>query len=149
MGNAIRWTQEMLDAFNQRTTGGRRATDPPVAAPAEPKRSKYGNEKVVAGGVKHDSRKEAMRWLQLEQMQRNGIITDLARQVSFELAPAVRLAGERRQKPPLRYIADFTYMHKGQLAIEDVKSEATRKNDAYRIKKHLMKSVLNLDITEV
>jgi hypothetical protein len=145
MSNAIRWTQEQLDEFERRRHPGRRSTDP--AAPAAP--SKHLNVKTTVDGITYDSSKEAKRAAQLEMMQDAGIITELARQVRFELAPGVRLAGERRKKPALRYYADFTYMRDGCQVIEDTKSDHTRKLEAYRIKKHLMKSVLNLDITEV
>lgn len=145
MSNAIRWTQEQLDEFERRRHPGRRSTDL-AAAPAP---SKYLNKKTTVDGLTYDSAKEARRGAQLAMMQDAGMIADLKRQVSYVLAPAVTLAGERRKKPPLRYVADFTYMRDGQLVIEDVKSEHSRTLDAYRIKRHLMKSVLNLDITEV
>lgn len=115
----------------------------------KPKASKYGNEKRELDGETFDSKKELARWQQLQQMERAGLITDLKRQVPFVLAPAVKLAGEARTKPALRYYADATYMHGGQLVVEDVKSAPTRKTSAYRIKKHLMKTVLGLDITEL
>jgi hypothetical protein len=139
----MRWTQEMLDEF-QRGTERRRKQ-----IPVDVDRRKYGNEKVEVAGIKHDSMKEARRWGELRLLERAGDITELRRQVPFELAPAVRLAGEAKKKPALRYVADFTYMRAGQLVIEDAKSVATRKVATYRIKKHLMKTVLNLDIMEV
>jgi hypothetical protein len=140
---AMRWTQEMLDEFRLGTE--RRRQQIPVAVD----RRKYGNVKVEVDGIKHDSTKEAGRWGELRQLERAGAIHDLKRQVSFVLAPAVRLAGEVKKKPAIRYFADFTYMRDGQLVVEDAKSKPTRKLAAYRMKKHLMKTVLNLDITEV
>lgn len=113
------------------------------------KPAKYRNEQVEVDGVKHDSGKEATRWGQLQLLQRTGEIRDLKRQVSFVLAPAVRLAGEPKKKPAIRYFADFTYLQNGQMIVEDVKSKPTRKLAAYRLKKHLMKTVHGLDITEI
>ena len=111
------------------------------------KSSKYNAKKVTLSGITFDSRREADRWLVLTERQKRGEITDLRRQVHFELAPAVILDG--RKKPALRYVADFTYTENGAMVIEDVKSAYTRKMPTYRIKRHLMKSVLGLDIKEV
>lgn len=142
MGNAIRWDEKTLAEFHARTKAK-------AAAPAKPKRGKYGGEKVDQGGHKFDSKKEARRWLELEQLERAGQITDLKRQFAFVLAPAVRLAGEVRMKPALRYIADAVYLEAGQLVVEDTKSTPTRKKEAYRIKKHLMATVHGIQIKEV
>lgn len=145
-GGGLRWTEEALAEFKRK--GGAVASPAGAAAgPAKP--NKYRNEKVEVAGITHDSTKEAGRWGELRQLERAGKIADLKRQVSFVLAPSVRLAGESKKKPALRYFADFTYMENGQLVVEDTKSKPTRKLAAYRIKKHLMKTVLNLDITEV
>jgi hypothetical protein len=81
-------------------------------------------------------------------MQR-GEIQDLKCQVKFELAPKVKIEGEKRAKPALRYFADFTYLSNGKLIVEDVKSAATRKLPSFRNKKHLMKTVHDIDIREV
>lgn len=146
-GGAPRFSQEWLEQFEARKKGGRKPAAGAPAAPPAP--SKYGNAKVAAGEDKYDSRKEMRRHLELLLMQRGGQLAELRRQVPFELAPAVRLAGEARKKPALRYFADFTYMRGGQLVVEDTKSDGTRKLEAFRIKKHLMKTVHNIDITEV
>lgn len=122
---------------------------PRIVIMAKPKRNKYGAAKVTQAGITHDSGKEASRWHQLQLLQRAGQISDLKRQVSFVLAPAVRLAGEAKKKPALRYFADFTYVHAGHLVVEDTKSVPTRKLSAYRIKKHLMATVHGIHITEI
>lgn len=111
----------------------------------DPKR-KYRNQKVTVDGITFDSKKEAARWQQLKMMERAGKIDGLERQKSFELAPAVILDG--RRKPPMKYLADFVYYENGELIIEDCKSPVTRTEAAYRMKKHLMKSVHDIEITE-
>ncbi|MGA2160279.1 MAG: DUF1064 domain-containing protein [Dehalococcoidia bacterium] len=116
------------------------------------KRQKYGNKKVEVDGIIFDSSKEARRYQDLKLLESGGKISDLTLQKTFELAPAVYLHG--RKKPALRYVADFVYCKKdnpypGEVIIEDVKSKATRKNRAYRIKIHFMKSVLGLDVEEI
>lgn len=143
MSSAIRWSQEQLDAHRRRRSG-------PVPPPApEPAKGKYAAEKVEQGGQKFDSKKEARRWIELERQQAAGQIMELKRQQSFVLAPSVRLAGELRKKPALRYFSDFSYMQDGQLVVEDTKSRPTRKLAAYRIKKHLMATVHSIHIREV
>lgn len=132
----------MLDEYE------RRKKPVPVLAKTSPKPSKYASEKVEHQGEKFDSKKEGRRWLALLELQKAGKISDLKRQQSFVLAPAVKLAGEARTKPALRYLADFTFMRDGVLVIEDCKSKPTRKLPIFRAKKHLMKTVLGLDITE-
>ena len=109
------------------------------------KYNKYHNQKTrTSDGVEHDSRKEAQRWLELQLLQRAGEISDLERQVTFELIP--RQDGERA----CHYIADFVYTDAktGEKVVEDVKSEATRKDKAYIIKRKLMLYLKGIKISE-
>ena len=120
--------------------------DKPKAA----KRNKFNAQKVEMDGMTFDSKKEHKRYIELKAMQQRGEIRDLQHHAKFELAPKTKLEGEKRAKPALRYFADFTYYNtRGEYIVEDVKSEATRKKDSYRNKKHLMKTVLNIDVREV
>ena len=52
------------------------------------KKQKYGNKKVKRDGMIFDSQREADRWTYLCQLMDAGIITELDRQVTFELLPA-------------------------------------------------------------
>ena len=105
--------------------------------------TKYNNKKVIVDGHKFDSNKEALRYKFLKKIQEIGEIKELELQKSFELAPSVIING--RKKPALKYKADFTYIHKGQWIVEDVKGVLTA---VYKIKRHLMKSVHGIDILE-
>lgn len=111
--------------------------------------SKYKNKKVVYQGKKFDSIKERNRYIVLQAWQKAGVIGDLRLQVPFVLAPSVKFAGDEKAKPALRYIADFVYFKNGVQVVEDVKSKVTKKVGLYRVKKHLMKSVHGLEISEV
>lgn len=111
------------------------------------KASKHGNTKIEVDGIKFDSKREAARHLHLLMLQRAGMISDLKLQVPFVLQPAVVLDG--RKKTALRYFADFAYLERGRLVIEDAKSPHLRKHPVYRLKKHLLKTVFDLDISEV
>jgi hypothetical protein len=112
-----------------------------------PKTNKYRNQPVTVDGVKFDSKKEYARWQQLKMLESAGKVSNLRRQVSFELAPAVTLHG--RKKPALRYVADHAYEENGVMVYEDVKSEITRKDPVYRMKIHLLMSVHGVEIREV
>lgn len=105
--------------------------------------SKYRNRKTILDGEKFDSMAEAKRYHQLQILQRTGEISDLTRQVSFELAPACMVQGVRKRA--LAYRADFTYNEKGKLIVEDVKGKLT---EGYIIKRHLMKTVFGIEIRE-
>lgn len=104
------------------------------------KKNKYGARKItIPSGEKFDSLSEANRWLELKLLEKAGKISDLKRQVSFELIP--KQDGERA----CTYVADFTYYENGKYVVEDCKGFKT---DVYRIKKKLMKWVHGITITE-
>ena len=64
--------------------------------------SKYRNKKIVAGdGTKFDSLAELNRWSHLQMLQRGGHISDLRRQVVFEMVPSVKFAGAARARPAI------------------------------------------------
>lgn len=107
---------------------------------------KFRNRRTEVGGLLFDSQAEARRWRILLLLQEQGQISALRRQVSFELVRSVRLLGSKRATPPLRYIADFVYVDaEGRAVVEDVKGVITA---VYRIKRHLMKAIYNIDILE-
>ncbi len=113
------------------------------------KRNKYNAVKIEKDGMKFDSVKEYKRYIELTAQMQRDEIQDLMCQVKFELAPKVRIEGEKRAKPALRYFADFTYISNGVFIVEDVKSAVTRKLASFRNKKHLMKTVHDIDIKEI
>ncbi|WKL16571.1 DUF1064 domain-containing protein [Comamonas testosteroni] len=106
--------------------------------------AKYGNKKTVTpDGVKFDSRAEARRWGHLCMQLRAGEISELRRQVAYELVPAVKYSDASRVKPAIRYVADFVYMEEGAEVIEDVKGVLTPE---FKLKRHLMKALLGLEV---
>lgn len=113
------------------------------------KTRKYRNEKTVIDGITFDSKREAGRYQELKALASRNLIEHLQHQVPFELAPAVKFSSEGRKKPALRYVADFAYWLDGKFVVEDVKSPATAKAAAYRIKRHLMLSVHGIEVKEV
>ena len=140
---------------------------------------------------RYDSIKEYERWLELQQMERDGKISELKRQVEFELTPKQYRREKVREKevkyyyvpednvgswrfktkkdavsytklhnlsaklifsqtvtePVYKdvtildrsvYTADFTYIEDGEFIIEDVKSDYTRKEADYVLRKKFL-----------
>lgn len=106
--------------------------------------SKYHNKRIMVDGIMFDSIREASRWQELKHQQNVGLISDLHRQVKFELIPAHR--GEIRTERSCSYIADFVYVRDGQKIVEDAKGVRT---DVYKIKRKLMRHLYGLEIREV
>lgn len=107
-------------------------------------KAKYGNRRVIMNGEKFDSHAEMCRYLSLMDLQGKGKISGLTRQVSFVLAPGAVVAGKKKRA--LTYRADFQYVNaEGEIIIEDKKGALT---EAYKIKRHLMKTIHNIDILE-
>ena len=103
-------------------------------------RSKYGNRKLVTAEGRFDSIKEWNRWRELKLLERAGQISELRRQVSFELIP--KQDGERA----CHYIADFVYLEdQGKTVVEDCKGMRT---DLYRLKKKLFQWRYDMKIKE-
>lgn len=101
-----------------------------------------------AGGIKFDSKKERERFLELKGMLEAGLITGLRLQQHFTLQEAFKEADGTPVRR-IEYIADFTYTGSdGVYVVEDVKSEVTRKNPVYALKKKLMADC-GYKITEV
>ena len=93
-------------------------------------RSKYGNRKLKApDGEVFDSVKEYHRWGCLKLLERAGQITELKRQVKFELIP------KQKGMRACNYIADFTYYENGEYVVEDCKGYKT---EAFKLKEKLM-----------
>lgn len=119
-------------------------------------RSKYRAKKVVTIEGKFDSKKELQRWELLQEMERQGLISHLERQVEFELLPKQPLKEPRisrgktkrliKSEPAVVYRADFVYIEDGIQIVEDVKGFCTPE---YKIKRKLMKYIHGIEIKEV
>lgn len=118
---------------------------------------KYGNAKAEIDGELFDSRKEARRYLYLKHELDTGKISDLQRQVRFELIPAQRepdtvgpRGGVKRGRTielACDYVADFVYRNEdGATVVEDTKGMRTKD---YVIKRKLMLYVHGIRIKEI
>lgn len=86
----------------------------------------------MINGITFDSQKEASRYCELNLLVRAGKISDLRRQVTFELVP------KQSDERAVKYIADFVYLDNGtgKTIIEDVKGYRTKE---YIIKRKILK----------
>ena len=111
------------------------------------KGQKYGNTKVTADGITFDSKAEHRRWCHLRILERAGEITQLDRQVRYELIPAQVSATGRKQRATV-YLADFVYVRTkdGKVIVEDVKGAVTPE---FRIKRKLMLERHGIEIQEI
>ena len=104
-----------------------------------------------------DSRKEYRRYQTLQMLEKGGVITNLRRQVRYELIPNqyttknIQLKTMQKQKQVLverkvEYVADFVYEQDGTTIVEDTKGFRTAD---YIIKRKLMLWVHGIKIEEI
>ena len=101
--------------------------------PEKKAKSKYNNTKTEVDNIKFDSKKEALRFQELSMLQEAGVIKNLERQKRFEVVP------KTKDERAVFYVSDFVYEQNGKLIAEDVKSDITKKNSTYIIKRKLFK----------
>lgn len=111
-----------------------------VIQSAEKRKNKYGNTPTFLGGKRFDSIHEARVYQDLLLRVKCGELRCVLRQVRFDLAETEKL----------QYVADFvTIAPDMKIEVLDAKSEATRKNQVYIIKKKLMREKWGIEIEEV
>lgn len=105
---------------------------------ATPKPSKYRNKIVVVDGLKFDSGIECRRWFYLAELERQGRISALRRQVDIPIyVNGIEVCFWR---------ADHVYIEEGVEVWEDVKGKAT---DLYLLKKKLVEATYGKKIKEI
>lgn len=110
---------------------------------------KYRNRKTQIENIIFDSQKEAQRYCELKLLEKKSEISQLQRQVPFELIPA-EVGADTKKLRSIVYLADFVYLTEkdgvSQKHIEDVKGVKTA---VYRLKKRLMWHLYRINIEEV
>lgn len=120
--------------------------------------SKYHSQKVSIAEEIFQSKREARRWLELKNMEANGLISGLQRQKKFVLIPAQyepdtkgprggRIKGKLLERE-VSYYADFVYFDEEEkdFVIEDTKGVRTPE---YVIKRKLLLWLKGYRIREV
>lgn len=101
--------------------------------PNRQKGRKYNNKKVEYDGILFDSKKEKDRFVVLKEAEEQGVISNLQRQVKFELIPPIKETYIKHLKTKdkeetrtvqlaISYICDFQYEKNGVIVVEDVKA---------------------------
>lgn len=139
---SLHWTEKELAAYRQRT-GKRVSPVPssammPIGTEKETAQRKYHNKPTTGtDGDTYQSKHEAKMCEQLRLECLAGMHMGLGKQVTFFLPGGVK------------YIADFVTLEAdGTYTVYDAKSEATRKDKTYRLKKRQMKECLHIPIKE-
>lgn len=124
------------------------------------KPSKYRNKKVVNEYGTFDSNKEFKRYIVLLDMQNKGEISDLQRQVEYEIIPTQYETITKQLKTKTKeikrvkerathYKLDYRYIKDGVLVAEDVKASRDFQDPVYKIKRKLMLYVHGIEIKEI
>ena len=108
--------------------------------------NKYGNKKTQYKGISFDSKKECEYFIYLESLEAQGEISELQRQVRFELQPSFKFKGKTIRS--ICYVADFTFKDKnGNLHIVDVKGGIL--TPEYKMKKKMLLYKHGIEIEEI
>lgn len=111
------------------------------------RKPKYRSTKTEACGIVFDSRREANRYTELKMLEETGEISDIRRQVKYELIPKQIGDDGRVIERACDYKADFVYTTRDeQTVVEDTKGIRTT---AYVIKRKLMLYKYGIRIHEV
>lgn len=109
--------------------------------------SKYNNKVVFIDNIRFDSKKEANYYTLLKMLEKANKISELELQKTFVLQDKFKLNGKTIRA--ITYIADFVFKDdKGVLHVVDVKSEATKKDKVYRMKKKMFEKKYGIEIEE-
>ena len=100
------------------------------------KENKYHAKKTVVGGIKFDSKKESKDWQRLCMLESCGIISNLQRQVAFELQPAY-INNQGKKVRAIEYIADFCYEKDGKMYVQDSKGGKATQTDVFKLKRKM------------
>lgn len=110
--------------------------------------NKYHAKRQEVGGIIFDSTKEANRYQELLMLQRLGLVTDIRRQVSYELIPMQKDSNGKLIERAVTYKADFVYrrLDTNEEVVEDAKG---MRPQTYIIKRKLMLYRYGIRISEV
>ena len=126
--------------------------------------TKYNATKCVVDGITFDSKHEANRYCELKLLEKGKVISNLELQKKFVLIPAQYAIEERYGKNGKRlkdgkillerevaYFADFCYTlnETGETIVEDAKSQITREDKTYILKRKMLRFFYGIGVKEV
>ncbi len=110
---------------------------------------KIPHQKIRVGDLEFDSMAEHDRYIELLVMQKAGLIQDLECHPSYEILPKQETPEGKRNFLPVKYTPDFRYVKDGKTVVEEVKSEYTRLEKDYVIRRKLILYTLGIYVEEV
>lgn len=143
------WTQADVDRLSAKRGINPLAPKEPITLAADPKRSKFGNKKTLCNNILFDSGHEADRYLLLKVRLDLGEIQNLELQPKFGIFGCQLSSGRGIEVASFK--ADFRYFDiaLGRYVIEDAKSDGTKGETAYRLRKKLVEVCHGIEIEEV
>jgi len=114
------------------------------------KPSKYRNVRCEIGGEKFDSKHEADDWLELKARESAGEISDLQRQVEFNLkTPVYDRHGDMVGAAIVAsYLADFVFTEGGRRVVQDSKGGKATRTAVYKLKRRWLAIQDGIEIRE-
>ena len=132
----------LLNSFRESLDSAMKDKVSPTKAKNEliqkPKRSKFGNVKTTFDGIVFDSKREALHWQLLKMREAIGEISELKRQVRYDL--------HVREIKVCSYVADFLYFECFKWVVADSKGVKT---PMYNLKKKMLAAEYGLEIVEM
>ena len=110
------------------------------------KPSRYRAKAVWSDGTFFHSKGELRRWEELKMLEKAGEIQELRRQVRHALFV---VSQEGQHVFVGTFTPDFEYVERsGEVVIEDFKSPASAKDEAYRLRKRMFEAEYGLQVRE-
>ncbi len=100
-------------------------------------------------GKTFDSKAEYERYIELRIMEKQGLISGLNVHPEYEIIPRQLSPAGNVLFRAARYTADFSYVRDGKLIVEDVKSEYTRLEKDYILRRKLMLYLNGIYVQEI
>ena len=110
---------------------------------------KIPHNKIKVGDLEFDSNAEHDRYLELRVMEKAGMISDLECHPSYEILPKQETPPGKPNFRAIIYTPDFRYKRDGKTVVEEVKSEYTRKEKDYIMRRKLILYTLGIYVEEI
>ena len=120
-----------------------------IARYGEKKSGKVPHTKIKVGDIEFDSIAEHDRYIELLLMQKAGVISDLECHPSYEIIPKQETPAGKLNFRNVIYTPDFRYKKDGEVIVEEVKSEFTRKEKDYVLRRKMLYFTQGVYVEEI
>lgn len=115
----------------------------------ETKSGKIPHTKIKVGSEEFDSIAEHDRYIELLVLEKAGKISKLECHPRYEILPPQKTPEGRQNFKGVIYTPDFRYVRDGKTVVEEVKSEYTRHEKDYVIRRKLILYTLGIYVEEI